>query len=217
MIKMSSCCSLVRLFAVLFVMMATVFCKSHAIDMRCKFDEEEKPVESGIFEKLCYARDLDIKSATEEITSINGREAGFFDNDNITILRIAEQTLNFIPSGIEKFFPKLEDISIVSSHLKFLNQSDLKPFTHLKEIFVVFNDLESLDGDLFQFNPEVSNIDFSSNKLKFIQADILTPLTKVVHASFADNICVDNFGGELTVKPDLKDLINDFKTKCVPH
>lgn len=189
---------------------------SCGIDLKVKFGKEEKPVESGKFVDYADVQGLDVETEGVEITTVNGHDADYFKDKTISLLRIREHTVNYLPTGLEKFFPHLEELTITGVELKSLKQADLKPFTHLKELFVFSNLLETLDNNIFEFNTELVDVNFGTNKLKHIGADIFAPLKNLKRADFSGNVCVDNFGGEHLTKPDLTDLLNDIKTKCKP-
>lgn len=186
----------------------------YGIDLHVKFGQEEKPEDSGHFFDYAEVKDLEIKTEGVEITSVNEHDAEHSHNEKVKILRIRHQTVQHLPKGLEKFFPNVESLVIVGTELETLSQSDLKPFTHLTELFVHSNLLETLDDHIFEFNTGLVDVNFGDNKLKHIGEHVLTPLTKLKRADFSGNVCVDNFGGEGYTKTDFTELLNDIKTKC---
>lgn len=161
------------------------------------------------------AKNWNIATADVTITSINGQEASFYQDKKITYLDIQDQTVQYLPKGIENFFPNLERLSIVNAGLESINSAFLKPFVNLNAVALKNNKITSLDSNLFEFNPEIATLWISNNKLTHVGADILTPLKKLSYADFSSNECVDNLideeGSETT---DFSGLVNDFKAKC---
>lgn len=155
--------------------------------------------------------------ATEDvtITSINGEDASHYGDKKITYLDINDQTVHYLPKGIENFFPLLEKLSIVGAELESVKSDNLKPFVHLKTVNLKNNKITTLDSNVFESNPEITTLWISHNKLKHIGADILTPLKKLTYADFSSNDCVDKLiDEEGSDKTDFSALVNDFKTKC---
>lgn len=162
--------------------------KAQCINLECKFNLIFNA--DFVLENECVARNLNVTSRNETVTTINGHLASFFHDHNTTSLKVLHNTMHFIPQGIQTFFPDIERILIHRSELKSIEQADIKPFPKLIELNVWGNDIEKLDDDLFQFNPEIFTLDFSNNKLKVIGENVLTPLNKLDYACFRGNDCI---------------------------
>jgi hypothetical protein len=121
--------------------------------------------------------------------------------------------VNFMPKGLEKLFPQIERIAIYSSKLKEITKEDLAPFPMLKVLFLYSNDLETLPSNLFEANPEITHVEFLNNKLKFVGENILSPLKKLIFASFGLNPCI-NMDAE--TKDKVPALIEELQNKCKP-
>lgn len=199
-----------RTFCVLFVTILSICGGTHGINV----EGEIVPGDEGVVKFV--AKHWDISTEDVTITSINGEEASYYQDKKVTYLDINEQTVHYLPKGIENFFPLLERLSIVSAELESVKSDNLKPFGHLQTINLKNNKITTLDNNLFEFNPEITTLWFSHNQLKHIGADILTPLKKLSYADFSSNECVDKLvdeeGSETT---DFSALVSDFKTKCV--
>lgn len=127
-------------------------------------------------------------------------------------LTISEQTLNFIPKGLEKFFPNLEILHVHYSKLKSLTQSDLKQFPQLFDLSFHDNELTTLDSDLLKFNMKVRFINLNDNKLKKIGADFVKPLGRnFEQINIQGNPCID----DVYYPDDIPELVNVLKTKCI--
>lgn len=178
--------------------------------MHCDFATEYWPYKAG---KICETASLDIAHPNQVVTSINGQHGSFYHNQKVEKLHINSRGLQFMPKGIDKFFPDLEAIWIENSELKTIDQEDLKSFGNLKEVYMVNNKIEKLDSDLFQFNPELRAVQFNANKIKTIGRNILTPLTKLDQADFTNNECINKSAYE---KKDFPELLAEMESKCAP-
>lgn len=156
---------------------------SSGFNLNCVFNNQ-----SWSFHKTCVVENIFIMDSSQTVTSIN--EHTQVDHDDVKGLLIESQTVKFFPRGVEKFFPNLEDISIYFSKLQSIKKADLKPFKNLQALRLFNNDLEELDGDLFEFNRQLRIIDFDHNKLKSIGSELLTELKKLEQAHFRHNVCI---------------------------
>ena len=133
--------------------------------------------------EFCKAYNLKITSKNEEITSVNGRRKP----TTFQGLYIKDQTVHYLPKGIDKLFPNLKGLIVWSSHLKSLTQNDLKPMRQLVHVDFMNNDLESLDRNLFDFNLELTFVGFADNKLKKVGMFVLAKLKKLKSDNFSGN------------------------------
>lgn len=144
----------------------------------------------------------------ETISTINGEKS---PKQNVKTLCIDSQNVNFLPSGIEKLLPELEGIEIRNSSLKSISRSDVQVFPKLKVFHSPFNQLETLNGDLFANNQEILWIDFKNNKLEKIDENILKPLQKLKAANFEKNICIHKAAA---FPSEMNELKVEIKQKC---
>lgn len=157
--------------------------------------------------KQCTAKNVDITTSNEEITSINGHT----EPTNIQILWISGQTVAYLPKGIDKFFPNLKGLVVASSNLKSLKQDDLKLLHQLGVVGFNGNDLESLEGDLFEFNPKLKLVNFASNKLRYVGENLLNNLKDLQVASFESNDCIKV---NAPASSEIAALIEILKSEC---
>lgn len=143
------------------------------------------------------------------VTSVNGR-TGFSDTE-VKLIRAEFQTVNFIPLGIEKYFPELVGVAIMSCHLKSIEKTDLKPFDKLIYLHIASNDLETLPNDLFEYHPELRAIQAYNNKIKSVGENIFTRLTNLQYAQFRNNICITT---DANISHQIPALIQELKVKC---
>lgn len=80
----------------------------------------------------------------------------------------------------EKFFKNIAGLTINNSKLKKISQNDLKEFPKLKEIFIISNEVENLDSNLFEFNKSLKLVWIEGNKIKKIGAEIFDELHELI-------------------------------------
>lgn len=150
----------------------------------------------------CYVKNLNI---TERGDTMN--PSSIDDDNQFEALMIEDQIVNFMPSFTDLLAQRLERLCVDSCHLKVITKEDLQQFPNLKDVSVASNDLEWLDGDLFEFNPRLEIVSFYKNKLTFIAANLLDSLINIKEADFYANYCIDSH-------EDLSQLKEIFQNRC---
>lgn len=107
-------------------------------------------------------------------------KANVKSNSSSTVERvhINEQSLNYFPSGLEKFFPRVRSLSINNCMLQSLSRHQLVGLEELEHLAVNSNLLRSLPSDLFIGMTRLKSISFKDNKLENISSNLLTPIFK---------------------------------------
>lgn len=123
-------------------------------------------------------------------------------------------SVEFLPRGIEKFFPQVQGISISNSKLKSITKHDLEAFKDLKEFFLQQTELEALEKDVFEFNGELRGVSIKNNsKLRLVGEDILDSLSKLEVVNFQFNQCIDEIAAD---QIKIAELQNHLIEKCSP-
>ena len=116
-------------------MVSTIVVES--LDLKCEVKHGNWKLTDII--EYCQPKNVNVRSRNEKLTSVNGRT----EPTNFTGLFFDQQTVHYLPKGIDKFFPNLKGLAAVSSKLKLLTQDDLKPLTQLVSVIFSSNDLET--------------------------------------------------------------------------
>ena len=155
----------------------------------------------------CYVTGLTITSEYQTVTSVNGRT----NRHDCQGLLIADQTVNFLPQGLEKFFPNIKSIWITNSKLKKITKNDLKPFKALMDLWLSNNDIVELDGDLFEFNRKLNAFSMEGNsKLKHVGEGIFNDFN--LHQVYFGNCgCVNIYSA---IDDDISRVIQGLKLQC---
>lgn len=182
----------------------------HGFNFECSLQNSEHFIlGSGV---TCFAQNVVVTDPSQTVTTINDQTAESFRALNIKSISTVAQTINFIPSGLEKFFPNLEGLRLSTSKLKAIDRCDLEPFKGLRSLDLQQNQLEFLFDDLFEYNPELEFINLGANKLQLIGSRVLEHLPKLREVYLgASNGCSDMNA----VNPSQLLLLNDLlKTNC---
>lgn len=177
--------------------------------MQCEFHENSFWFYIGTAEE-CTARNFQVTKTDEVLKFVNDKNSENFENDDTKMLSIFSQTVHFLPSGLDDFFPGLEGLRIAHCGLKTLENANIEVFKSLKHLYLNDNDLEVLDGDLFEANVNIKVIDFTNNKLKTIGENLLQPLTELEVAHFQNNLCVNT----IAWRPNMTQLNMELREKC---
>lgn len=151
---------------------------------------------------------VEITAPNQTITSVNGETSPV---KFVKMILFYRQTVNFVPKGIEKFFPQLTGISFSQSKLKAIEKSDIKPFNKLRILYIANNEVEQLSDDLFEFNAELVVFVAANNSLKSIGSNIFTALTNLEYVDFRGNICINE---EAENASEMTEISHRFKKNC---
>lgn len=162
----------------------------------------------------CVTYDLEVKYPNETVTSVSGNLPGVIDYERIKTFRVKfSPLLEFLPSGIEKFFPNIEKIRISHSGLTNLTQNNLKNFSNLRILILNNNKLEHLDSDVFEFNNKIEEIDLSENQLKDLRVESLKVLKNLKKLDLSNNACINQTAEN---QLELKRLKIKLSENCSP-
>lgn len=189
-------------------MLILSFLSTLALKIECNYVVKENVITE------CLVFGLEVKYSNETVTSISGDLPGELKYDEIKAFRVtASPTLRFLPSGINTFFPNLEEFEVSQSGLKNLSQKDLKNFSKLKILILNNNQLENLESDVFKLNDKIEEIDLSGNKLIDVRVVSLKVLKNLKKLDLSNNLCVNETS---TNQQELKELKIKLRDKCSP-
>jgi Leucine-rich repeat (LRR) protein len=173
-----------NLFLATVVIIYTAGCCS-ALTLQCKFDDY-------LYDKnyKCEVEGLDVTATNQIVSDVSGLHIPRRTNADVIILSIDGQTAHYLPQGLDKFFPNVIYLNINKSGLKEITKNDLKNFPQLRNIAVRGNEIESLPGDLFEYNTQITNIGFAGNKIKSIGNDIFKSLNNLESVNLLRNTCI---------------------------
>jgi hypothetical protein len=186
---------------------ALVSGRGFAFVLECEKEEmDERWLGARLF--ACWTKNMNITTRGAIMTSTTAAHI-----DNVKTLRTFNQIVNFMPKFETSLAMRLEAFQAQNCGMKSLEKDDLKQFPNLRLLALLGNELEWLDGDVFEFTPKLEVIGFHSNKLKFIGAKILQPLTSLTVAYFDGNKCIDYIAG---TREQIEELKQKLVSQCPP-
>lgn len=96
-----------------------------------------------------------------------------------------------VPQSLTGTFVYLEVLSIRNCFLKTIDRHQLSSFKHLKQLYIVANELTSLPADLFDDLPNIEAVSFYQNKITSIDCKILEKLVNLKYADFRQNVNIN--------------------------
>lgn len=184
--------------------------ESYQFELKCKFERVGWDDIIGPA-YTCAAMNLNLTQPRQLITTVIGEHPVGAANDKVNTVLAFEQVCDFFPVGLEKFFKNLTGIAIQKSGLKRISKSDLKPFGQLRSISLFGNKLKTLESDLFMYNPLLELISLFANQIKHVHPNVLNGLTRLKHAYFNSNVCIDEDG---LTEEQIGKLKCKFTEKC---
>lgn len=116
------------------------------------------------------------------------------DYSQVQAITVFSGTLNFIPSGIDKFFTNISEFQVEMSFLQDVTQENLKMFPKLAYLSLAKNFIGSIEENLFSFNPHLQHVDLSMNPLKEINANVFDKLHKLTFLNISVRLRAKFFG-----------------------
>lgn len=154
-------------------------------------------------------------SNPSSIDHINGTHISTNTNNEVQFFVIDpyRHELFTIPKNIEKFFPNLVVFRWFNGHLSAISADDFKPFQKLASLSLTRNNLDTLDGNLFEYSEKLQVIDFSDNPLQHVGYDLFATLGWLERANFTLCDCIDYDALNREEVLQLNDMI---PVKCPP-
>jgi Leucine rich repeat len=160
----------------------------------------------------CFTTNVEVKFENETITSVSGTLSRVIDYANIKIFKVeASPKLEYIPSGVEKFFPKLEQVIIKQTALRALKEENLKNLHHLRILELSENKLDHLEEKVFKNNKNIEMIDLSRNSFKSIDVSGFKFTPRLRKLDFSDNDCIQ---GKAETPSEVEHLLEQLIDAC---
>ncbi|CRK95373.1 CLUMA_CG008652, isoform A [Clunio marinus] len=132
-------------------------------------------------------RDEDVAN----ITGINGEHLGSRTHSDVEAIRLTDDWLTEVPSGIDNYFPNIEFLYIRETQLKTVNSNQLQQFPNLEYLWLHKNQIETIEVNAFSRTPSLRVIALHSNKIKSIPYNAFRPLHLEV-LQMRNNICIND-------------------------
>lgn len=143
-----------------------------AIELKCKFSHEKDGYN-------CKAMDLKVKDGNVEITSIS-KTQNDVNKKPVDVFYVLENTeMEFLPKGIQEYFPKLKIYEVVSSSLQNIRKQDFQGLNALTALRLSHNKIQFVPEDVFTTLWNLESLDLKNNQIKAINEKTFTNLTNL--------------------------------------
>jgi BTB/POZ domain len=152
------------------------------MEAKCKFSVNDHHYS-------CNIKNVTITRPRTEIIGVEGvHKAGRSNADVVKVLIVHQSSVEYIPRGLEKFFPNLIYLEMIYCGIKTISRNDLVGLENLESLILGCNPLESLPNDLFADMKKLKNIRFRNSKLTTMSSRLLEPVKDTLEAAdFRDN------------------------------
>lgn len=130
---------------------------------------------------------------------------------NFTSIVVYDNSINFIPTGLENFFPNLTLVAIVKSNLKEIRRHDLQSFPNLRALWLPYNDIEVIEWHLFDLTPHLRQLILTENRLRHINLDAFALVTQLEHLDLLANPCINMLASS---SDEVTELLRNVKETC---
>lgn len=180
-----------------------------SIEVYCTFEDQDFPVGDQIY--TCEVRFWIVVIDYMTVEEFQGRHDAGRVKCNVKGLRVLEMTTKYLPINLRNHFPKLEAIEVVGGRMTRLEKRDVRPYPHLKVLWLPRNNIETLSNDVFEKNLKLEKISLYENRLKFIGSEVFKPLKRLGFVSLELNECIDRFASTRTC---IKSMKKEIEAAC---
>ena len=152
-------------------------------------------------------------------------------NSILNIVEIVTEFINYehISEGYVEALQKVDDrfdgslitkFKFLNTSLKEVHQKDIKPYPELQILELDKNNIEVIEGDLFDENPKLINVSLQDNRIWFIHVNAGTKLTSIPSLrSFLllKNDCINKDYNHPFTKTNGQDINEIFKVCFLNH
>lgn len=149
---------------------------------------------------------------SDEPLKITGNHLQGMSDEDVEGFLMRSQELFQIPEGFGTFFPNLKGFYIRDSKVKTISKHDLQ-FQSLLYFYLAFNELEILDGDLFEFTPKLQDLYLQSNLIRHVGPNLLSSLDYLREAWFGSNQCIHRNAYN---RQEVLELMTELVELCPP-
>ena len=143
-----------------------------AIELKCKFSYEKDGYN-------CKAMDLKVKNKDVTITSISKNQNDVNENSVEVFYVLENMEMEYLPKGIQQYFPKLKTYEVVSSSLKNISKEDFIELNTLTALRLSHNKIEIVPEDVFTTLWNLESLDLKNNQIKAISEKTFMNLTNL--------------------------------------
>ncbi|CAO1407450.1 unnamed protein product [Diamesa serratosioi] len=123
--------------------------------------------------------DLQVNNNNVTITSIYKTQNDVNEKSVDVFYILQNMEIEYLPKGLQQYFPKLKIYEVVSSSLKNIRKQDFINMTTLTALRLSHNQIEFVPEDVFTTLWNLESLDLKNNKIKAINDKTFTKLTNL--------------------------------------
>jgi hypothetical protein len=193
----------------IFVLIAS-FTFSNSLYFECKYSVYDWVISGNMY--MCDATVV-FTGDPNAITGVSQNHLPGKTNADVGGFAIHLQPIKRIPANIDRFFGNIRAISMMNSTVSRLTQEDLKVFPRLEVFACFYNRLETIDGDVFQFNPRLQHLNLVGNFITNIGPNFLVHLPVLHQLYFTGNLCTNENGNTALL---VEEVSRKLRFQCPP-
>lgn len=147
------------------------------------------------------------------ISSVSSHVIPSKKNLDVKGLSIRFQVWERVPRAMRNFFPNLEAIEMIATHLREITWEDFEGLTRLKNLNFKGNKLQTLDGSIFQSMPQLHTISLSKNPLRHINLDTFKHSKELKAIYLRNTSCIDE---DAVGSEQIKKFLPLLQARCPP-
>lgn len=141
------------------------------IDFECRFELN--------VDYWCHAENVEIESPNIRVSSVKGNHVNNLTIDDVTALKIVDQSLNFVPQKLGFFFPNLLTIIVEGSKVKAIDETSFEGISKVKKLAITGNNLTTIEDEVMDNLTELEVLDLSNNSIANLTESFLQRFNKL--------------------------------------
>lgn len=112
-------------------------------------------------------------------------------NGEISVFAVSSSFFNKIPRIAAKVFINIQVLYFYECKIDEIFRHQIEDFKHLKELWMMRNNISHLPEDLFEATPEIEKISFESNQISSVGIGLLDRMRSLKFCDFRGNPRID--------------------------
>lgn len=137
-----------------------------------------------------------ILNKNTEVKKVSGRHVFLYFDEDVNDVSIVNQSVVYISNGIGGLFPRLKQLEVISSGLKFIKRINFERMTHLRDLRLDRNEIEIIFSDTFWDLRNLVWLSMSGNKIKSLTEGLTLRMPNLLWLTANDNeieVCKEKY------------------------
>lgn len=147
------------------------------------------------------------------LMNVTGVHLANYTNGDVKVVIFLSvcQTLDFIPRGMELFFPTLIGLHFQYTNISTLSGDELYEHENLEWLVLADQRITHIPGNFLSHNPRIQDLWFDVNRISSVGEDFLTSLENANTVIFEGNVCINMNANSPSQIPA---LIDSLRVNC---